>query len=73
MQPGDLRRFKDSKRARDLGRSHAGRTFMVLRVRRPREAETWRWLVDILLDSKREEDLGYNWVMNNSEVISEAG
>jgi len=66
MQPGDLRRFKDSKRARDLGSTHAGRTFMVLGVdRRPG--------VDILIDDRVETDLGYFWVMDNSEVISEAG
>jgi hypothetical protein len=29
--------------------------------------------VDILLDGKLEEDLGYNWVEDSSEAISEAG
>jgi len=66
MKPGDLRQFKDSKRARDLGSSRAGRTFMVLGVdRRPG--------VDILIDDRVETDLGYFWVMDNSEVISEVG
>jgi len=64
VQPGDFRRFKDSKRARDLGRAHAGRTFMVLRVSIG---------VDILIDDRVETDLGYFWVMDNSEVLSEAG
>ena len=66
MQPGDLRRFKDGKRARDLGRSHAGRTFMVLR-------EGACAGVDILIDGRVEADLGYFWVADNSEVLSEAG
>ena len=29
--------------------------------------------VDILIDDRVETDLGYFWVMDNSEVISEAG
>jgi hypothetical protein len=64
MKPGDLRQFKDGKRARDLGRSHAGRTFMVLREGAG---------VDILIDGRVETGLGYFWVADNSEVLSEAG
>jgi hypothetical protein len=66
MKPGDLRQFKDGKRARDLGRSHAGRTFMVLR-------EGAGAGVDILIDGRVEADLGYFWVKDSSEVLSEAG
>jgi hypothetical protein len=29
--------------------------------------------VDILIDGRVETDLGYFWVMDNSEVLSEAG
>jgi hypothetical protein len=72
MKPGDLRRFRDSLFA--LGADHVeGSTFMVLRVTERTEGETWRWFVDILLDGMQEEGLGYNWVMDSSEVISEAG
>jgi len=66
MKKGDLRRFKDVERARDLGRAHAGRTFMVLR-------EGAGVGVDILIDGRVEVDLGYFWVMDSSEVISEEG
>ncbi len=72
MKPGELRRFKEGPYDLYMPRFE-GSTFMVLRVHSYTEGETWRWLVDILLDSKREEDLGYNWVMEGSEVISEAG
>jgi len=67
MQPGDLRQFKDSKRARDLGSTRAGRTFMVLPHVPGRPG------VDILIDDRVETDLGYFWVMDNSEVLNEAG
>ena len=66
MKPGDLRQFKDSKRARDLGSTHAGRTFVVL-------GEGGRHGVDILIDGRVETGLGYFWVADNSEVLSEAG
>jgi hypothetical protein len=72
MKPGDLRQFKDSKRARDLGRSHAGRTFMVLREE-PSARGDLRGGVDILIDGRVETGLGYFWVADNSEVLSEAG
>ena len=65
MKPGDLRQFKDSKRARDLDPAREGRTFMVLGVdRRPG--------VDILIDNRVETDLGYFWVMDNSEAVDES-
>ena len=72
MKKGDLRRFKDSLIA--LGADHVeGSTFMVLDV------ATWQVLtgtnttVDILIDGGLETDLGYSWVEDSSEVISEAG
>ena len=72
MKPGDLRRFKDSLIA--LGADHVeGRTFMVLRVSERTEGETWRWAVDILIDGRVEADLGYDWVMDSSEVLNAAG
>jgi hypothetical protein len=72
MKPGELRRFRDDFHA--LGAEHLrGRTFMVLRVSERTEGETWRWVVDILRDGKREEGLGYDWVMYSSETINEAG
>jgi len=73
MKKGDLRRFRDSLIA--LGADHVeGSTFMVLRVndsaaRRPTPGRA----VDILLDGRVETDLGYSWVEDSSEVISEAG
>ena len=72
MKPGDLRQFKDGKRARDLGSTHAGRTFMVLREQHGARGVIFDG-VDILIDGRVESDLGYFWVADNSEVLSEAG
>ena len=70
MKPGDLRRFKDSLFA--LGADHVeGSTFMVLRVDRVTVRSGGS--VDILLDGKREEGLGYFWVEDSSEVVDAAG
>jgi len=73
MQPGDLRRFRDSLIA--LGADHAaGSTFMVLRVNDSAScASSLRRTVDILLDGRVETDLGHFWVMDNSEAVNEAG
>ena len=73
MKPGDLRQFKDSKRARDLGSSRAGRTFMVLRVGELVEQTARYCVVDILLDGVLEEGLGYFWVEDSSEALNAAG
>jgi len=72
VKPGDLRRFRDSLIA--LGADYVeGSTFMVLCVNESTEGESRWWAVDILLDGKREERLGYFWVEDNSEAVSEAG
>ena len=69
MKPGDLRRFKDSLIA--LGADHVeGSTFMVLRVNAIGLGVAD---MDILIDGRVETDLGYFWVKDSSEVISEAG
>ena len=72
MKKGDLRRFRDSLIA--LGADHVeGSTFMVLRVNDSGCRAGRRLVVDILIDDRVETDLGYFWVMDNSEVLSEAG
>ena len=74
MKSGDLRQFKDGKRARDLGSTHAGRTFMVLRVNDSASGiNPPRPAVDILIDGRVETDLGYFWVKDSSEVLNAAG
>ena len=70
MKRGDLRRFRDSLTA--LGVDHfEGSTFVVLEVSGRVGAEPTR--VDILLDGRRETDLGFHWVEQNSEALNEAG
>ncbi len=69
MGPGELRRFRDGH----LGKAYAGRTFMVLCVNESTEGAYRRRAVDILIDGKREERLGYFWVEDNSEALNEAG
>ena len=67
MQPGDLRRFRDSLIA--LGADHVeGGTFVVLRVDPATERIRG---VDILLDGHVDEGLGYFWVEDSSETINE--
>ena len=69
MKPGDLRRFRDSLIA--LGADHVeGGTFVVLRVDPATERIRG---VDILIDGHVDQGLGYFWVEDSSEVISEAG
>ncbi len=69
MGPGELRRFEDWH----PDKAYAGRTFMVLCVNESTEGESRWWDVDILLDGKREERLGYFWVEDNSEAVNAAG
>ena len=70
MKPGDLRRFRDSLTA--FRRHHfEGSTFVVLEVSGRVGAEPTR--VDILLDGRRETDLGFHWVRDSSEVLDAAG
>ena len=70
MQPGDLRRFRDSLTA--LGVDHfEGSTFVVLEASGRVGAEPTR--VDILLDGRCETDLGFHWVRDSSEVLDAAG
>ena len=69
MQPGDLRRFRDSLIA--LGaHDGGGGTFVVLRVDPATERIRG---VDILIDGHVDEGLGYFWVEDSSEVINETG
>ena len=65
MKPGELRRFRDSLIA--LGADHVeGGTFMVLRV----DPAAYRIRgVDILIDGHVDEDLGYFWVEDSSELL----
>ena len=70
MKPGELRRFSDSLMA--FGVDHfEGSTFVVLEVSGRVGVEPTR--VDILLDGRRETDLGFHWVEQNSEALNEAG
>ena len=65
MKPGDLRRFRGSLTIAPF----EGSTFMVLEV-----SGTARWdptRVDILIDGRIETDLGFHWVRDSSEVISD--
>jgi len=68
MKPGELRRFRSSiAHGADYTE---GSTFMVLRVNAFRHGGGG--IVDILLDGRIEESLGYFWVEDNSEVLNES-
>lgn len=70
MKPGDLRQFMDNMIV--LGATDAdlwqGSTFIVLKVTPYNSGRT----VDILLDGRIEEGLGYHWVEDHSEARNEA-
>lgn len=69
MKPGDLRQFVDSMIV--LGATDEalweGRTFIVLKVTPFKSGRT----VDVLLDGRVEEGLGYFWVEDHSEPVNE--
>jgi hypothetical protein len=70
MKSGDLRRFSDSWPT--LVAEHLrGRVFMVLEVSGTAGWEPTR--VDILIDGRRQTDLGFHWVEQNSEALNAAG
>ena len=71
MKKGDLRRFKDDMIGSMGPRPES--TFMVLRVNAAAATGSPCPTVDILLDGKREEGLGYFWVEDSSEAVDEEG
>ena len=70
MKRGDLRRFKGDMIGSMSEDLVGGGTFVVLRVDPATERIRG---VDILIDGRVDEGLGYFWVEDSSEVISEAG
>lgn len=71
MKPGDLRRFRNSLTIIDgvaVGTLFEGSTFMVLEVFGTAGWEPPR--VDIFLDGRCENDLGFHWVRDNSEPLN---
>lgn len=75
MKKGDLRRFTVSdvySTAAAVGeRWNVGDIFMVLDIIQPRS--TFPKQVTFLVGDRIEEGWGLPWIMNNSEVINEAG
>ena len=68
MKPGDLRQFVDSMVVLGVADvAWESRAFIVLKVTPTGSGRT----VDILLDGRLEEGLGYRWVEDNSEAINE--
>ena len=73
MKPGDLRWFNASL-VNNYGSevvALAGCSFIVLEVKSP-PAGMGVPTVKLLIDGRDEEGLSYFWVLENSEVISEA-
>lgn len=72
MQPGDLRRFKDSAVfPLAAHETFAGRTFVVLSVF-GRFPARYAGRVEVLIDGKVLGPWGYPWVEQNSESLDEA-
>jgi hypothetical protein len=73
MKPGDLRRFKDRLGGSGSTERVSGQLFVVINAQLHSQHPPVLGSVDILIDGKTEANLKYFWVMNNSEVLSEAG
>ena len=72
MQPGDLRRFNGSvAESLQLGGRFAGRRFLILEVD-CNHALAHGGSVKFLIDGRVEEGWSRWWVLESSEVISEA-
>ena len=71
MQPGDLRRFKDGLKGSGKTERVSGQRFMVIDVYTHHNTDVYR--TDFLIGSRIETGWSLTWVMNNSEVIGEAG
>jgi hypothetical protein len=71
MKPGDLRRFNGNLTIDDELEFSSGDIFMVLDVFHRRSALPAE--VTFLVNGKIMTGWGYPWVMNTSEVLSEAG
>ena len=70
MKPGDLRRFNDTLAV--VGLELAGCTFVVLEVNH-NHAEARGGSVKLLIDGRVDEGWSRLWVLENSEVLNEAG
>jgi hypothetical protein len=75
MKPGDLRRFKDGLRGSGGTERVSGQPFVVINIHPysllPHALAPGR--TDFLVGGRIETGWSLMWVMNNSEVISEAG
>jgi hypothetical protein len=67
MKPGELRKFVDSMFVLSPTDNYERRTFIVLKVTPIKSGRT----IDILLDGRIEEGLGYRWVEDHSEALNE--
>ena len=74
MNPGDLRRFKDSAACSLAAhKTFPGRTFVVLSVFGRLPVGDYAGRVEVLIDGKVLGPWGYPWVEQNSEALDEAG
>jgi hypothetical protein len=72
VKPGELRRFKDGLRGAFAERV-SGQPFVVINVHPHLHPHVLDAATDFLVGGRIETGWGLTWVMNNSEVLSEAG
>jgi len=74
MQPGDLRRFKDGLRGSGSTERVSGQPFVVINIHPHAGSPALEpGRTDFLVGGRIETGWSLRWVMNNSEVINEAG
>jgi hypothetical protein len=74
MKPGDLRRFKDGLKGSGSTERVSGQPFVVINIHPHSHSPALApGRTDFLVGGRIETGWSLRWVMNNSEVISEAG
>jgi hypothetical protein len=73
MKPGDLRRFKDRLGGSGSTERVSGQLFVVINAQLHSQHPPVLGSADFLIGGRIETGWSLSWVMNNSEVLSEAG
>lgn len=73
VEQGQLRRFRDGLKGSTRTRRSSGQPFVIINVQPERREPPCGARTDFLIDGRIETGWSLMWVMNNSEVIDDAG